>query len=106
MKIFKVKIMVGSDVATCDAIEWQEKLWLVPGWLDDKSQGVSKPARIIRIDSFPMEALPAGSPLGDYILTVPIPIELLEQETPKQPIKGFEYIETPTLSLPPDQKPH
>jgi hypothetical protein len=102
MKILKA--MVGSadegSLYQIDVIGHAKKLWLVPQWYDVPAQGVSKPARIIRMDTLPHQKSAPNSPYGDYILNVPIPTVLLNLPTPKQSVPGFEVQEMPEISLP------
>ena len=104
MKVFKVKVMSGASILTTDGIEWKGKLWLVSHWLDNPSQKVTAPGRIIRFDSLPHQKLPAGNQFGDYLLQTPIPKELLDFQTPKQTIADFEYEELPDLTVPLPEK--
>jgi hypothetical protein len=93
--------MAGSDdgsIYQIDVIEHDNKLWLVPQWYDVPAQGVSKPARIIRMDTLPHQK-PSG-PHREYILNVPIPTALLNLPTPKQPVPGFEIQEMPEITMP------
>lgn len=102
MKILKA--MVGSSdsgkLFKVDVIEHDKKLWLVPQWYDVPAQGVSKPARIIRMDTLPHQKNAPNSPYGDYILNAPIPTALLNLPTPRPPIPGFEVQEMPEISFP------
>jgi hypothetical protein len=102
MKILKA--MVGSadhgSLYKVDVIEHDQKLWLVPQWLDSPAEGVSRPARIIRMDTLRHQKNAPNSPYGDYVLNVPIPTALLNLETPKQPIDGFEVQEMPEITFP------
>jgi hypothetical protein len=105
-KIFTA--MVGNDtdgkVYKCDAIEYGGKLWLVPHWLEVIGPNLSKPARMIRFDNRPHQAL-RGSKFGDYLLNGPVPKVLLERTTPKQPVGGFEYVELPDVEIPHTVRP-
>lgn len=102
MKILKA--MVGSadsgEIFQIDVIEHDNKLWLVPQWYDVPAQGVSKPARIIRMDTLRHQKIAPGGLHGDYILNVPIPTALLNLPTPKQPVPGFEVQEMPEIIFP------
>jgi hypothetical protein len=98
---FKVHVIVGGEHCTCDGIEWKEKLWLVPHWLEDKASGVSTPARIIRFESLPHQPFRDG-----YVVTDPVPKELFDLAPLKQPVAGFEYVELPALSQTEGKKPH
>jgi hypothetical protein len=101
MKIFKAMVVsADGPLYQIDVIEHDKKLWLVPQWLDSPAEGVSRPARIIRMDTLPHQKNLPGSPYGDYVLNEPVPTELLNLQTPKQPIDGFEFQEMPELSVP------
>ncbi len=98
MKIYKV--MVGTDQGTIlmvDAIEWQSKLWLVPMWLDNPALKVTSPNRIVRVDNLPHQKISREAFGHDYLLNTPVPMALLDQKTPAQPISGFEYVELPDI---------
>jgi hypothetical protein len=102
MKILKA--MVGSaDTGTIykvDVIEHDNGLWLVPQWYDVPSEGVSKPARIIRMDTLPYQKMDDPDRFGDFILNVPIPDAVLNLPTPKEPVAGFEVHEMPEINFP------
>jgi hypothetical protein len=104
MKILKALVTGVEDggISKCDAIEFDGKLWLVPRWLDFPAQGLTKPARLVRFDTLLHQETPSSpSPQeADYVLNQPIPGELLEIRTPKQPILGFEFLELPEVSFP------
>ena len=52
VRVFKVLLFYPDDgqVYKCDAIDYQNGIWLVPDWSIDHVSGVAKPTRIIRID--------------------------------------------------------
>ena len=77
----------------------------MPLWLDDTTQGVTTPARIIRFDSLRHQDI-RGSGIADYVLNVSVPEELFDQKPVKQPMPGFEFIEMPAVTLPAGTKPH
>jgi hypothetical protein len=55
MKILKAVVQStdNGSIYQIDVIEHDNKLWLVPQWLDIPAAGVSKPARIIWMDTLP-----------------------------------------------------
>jgi hypothetical protein len=101
MKIRSEKAIVQSEddgsLYEVDLIEYDNELWLVPHWYDVPAQGVTKPARIIRLKSLRYQP-PAGD--NRYVVNTPIPIALLNLPTPKQPIAAIEVQEMPEISLP------
>ena len=107
MKLRSEKAIVQSEddgsIYEIDIIEHDSELWLVPHWYDVPAQGVTKPARIIRLKSFRYQP-PAGN--LRYVVNTPIPTVLLNLPTPKQPVFGIEVQEMPELSLPLSTKKH
>jgi hypothetical protein len=102
MKILKALVIGVADggISKCDAIEFDGKLWLVPRWLDFPAQGLTKPARLVRFDTLLHQATSNSLQEADYVLNQPIPGELFEIRTPKEPILGFEFLELPEVSFP------
>jgi hypothetical protein len=68
-KIFHVLLAYDDrhDVHLMDAIEHEDKLWLVPGWLLHHSQEFEIPARIICLSSLRHDKI-SGRPGVDYLL--------------------------------------
>ena len=100
MKILKT--LVGSDdgqIRTCDTIEHEGGLWLVPHWSVAPSQGWKMPTRIIRMDTLPHQKMP-DSWAQDYVLNGPIPKAVLFCETPPEEAHGFVVIDRPDIRLP------
>lgn len=101
MKIRSEKAIVQSEddgsFHEIDLIEHDNEIWLVPHWYDVPAQGVTKPARIIRLKSLRYQP-PVGN--RDYVVNTPIPTALLNLPTPKQSIAGIEVQEMPEISLP------
>lgn len=78
-----LKAYVGTDVSliVMDVIEFEGGLWLVTEWLDNKAQGWTTPARIIRMDTIPHQlAHPSDS--VDFVVNISIPIALLQGHDP------------------------
>jgi hypothetical protein len=83
----------------CDAIEYHDKLWLVPRWLDSPAEGVTRPARLVRFDTIRHQATPNSPYKIDYVLNVPLPPELFDVRTPQE-IPGHEFLELPDIQFP------
>jgi hypothetical protein len=97
MKILKA--MVGSDdgkIYECDVIEFEGKTWLVPHWIDAPSQGVTSPGRLILLDTIPHKRTEGWMGI---VVHNPVPKALLDRETPREPISGFEVRELPDLRI-------
>lgn len=100
MKILKT--LIGSEdgqMRTCDTIEYEDGLWLVPRWTVAPTEGWRKPTRIIRLDLLPHQKMP--NDWGqDYVLNYPIPTGVLSGQTPPEEAHGFEVIDQPDIKLP------
>ena len=94
-----LKCLVGLGdgmVVTCDGIEHEGKLWLVPGWLEHPTEPIAIPERIIRFDCFPHQADQEGG-LDYQNIQLPIPESALRDAMPP----GIEYVDHPqSLSVP------
>ena len=107
MKLRSEKAIVQSEddgsLFEVDLIEHDNDLWLVPHWYDVPAQGVTKPARIIRLKSLRYQP-PGGD--NRYVVNAPIPTALLNVRGPKQAVPGIEVQEMPEISLPLARKRH
>jgi hypothetical protein len=105
MKVLKALVVSGGMIYKVDAIEHEGKLWLVPNWLDRPSTKETTPGRIIRFDNLRYQDMRGQrSSQADFALNGSVPTELLDIETPKRSIPGFEYIEMPALRRSPGDK--
>lgn len=101
MKILKTG--VGSDdgtIYTCDTIEHEGKLWLVPQWLDVPAKGVSKPRRIVRMDSLAHQPMTNPAYGMDYILNDYMPKAVLDGTAPPEQASQYEIVELPEIEIP------
>ena len=107
-KIFKTKIFIAVPgnpqqkivgTAYYDTIKYQDKLWLVPGWLDTPSAGMSKPERLICLDGLTYEESP-NDPRGDYVLNDPVPTFVLNGRIPPELVDMFGVILGPDILFP------
>ncbi len=100
MKILKT--LVGSDdsqLRTCDTIEHEGGLWLVPRWNVAPTEGWRKPARIIRMDTLPHQEMSEAWE-QDFSLQYPIPKAVLFCQTPPEEAHGFDVIDQPDIMFP------
>ena len=97
-----LKVFVANDaegkIFICDAICYEEKLWLVPEWSGSKDGKYQSPTRIIRFDNLPHEKAGPGYP-AEYILNNPLPRALLDcrSRPPKDPL--YEVVEYPDIRI-------
>jgi hypothetical protein len=60
-----------------DVIEYQNKLWLVSGWIAGPTAGIECPERIVCLDGLRLDkALPEHN--ADLVLTTPLSRDILE----------------------------
>jgi hypothetical protein len=95
MVIFKAVISRKEDNAQflVDIVEYDDRLWIVPAWLEGTIGGTIVPARIICVDGMLMEKAPANSG-ADYFLSNPLPTALLEGRGVEQ---GYVVVEKPDI---------
>ena len=79
MKYLSILVIVNGELLTFEGLAFEDKLWLVPLWFEDKEQKASKPVRMIRFDNLPHEESKATG--HDYILHQPIPRAVLDGQT-------------------------
>jgi hypothetical protein len=76
------KALVGFDdgeMTHCDAVEYDDTLWLVPKWLDVPAEGYRTPERMLRLDQFQHRMFPAPSPIN-IAVSEPVPHALYSGE--------------------------
>jgi hypothetical protein len=95
MQVFKTYVTYGGAIHLTDTIEHDGKLWLVPHWLDTIDGRWTSPARIIRIDLLRHSRFGAS----EYLLNDPLPKELFDERSPKEPIAGYEVVELPEIQF-------
>ena len=98
MTILKTMIAVEAKILVCDTIRYEDKLWLVPLWLENKVEGLKMPARIIRIDTRNYRKLPVGSGYRtDFVLNDSLPKSLLNCHVQPPTDFGYEFVDDPEI---------
>ena len=75
------KAMIGFDdggMTHCDAVEYDETIWLVPRWID-APDGYRTPERMLRLDQFEHQMFPAPSAIN-IAVNEPVPHQLFSGE--------------------------
>lgn len=90
--IMKAIVASGSNILKLDAIEFDNKLWLVPEWYVNAKEGLTSPVRIIRFDNLEYQKL-EGHPDCQFSLKRPIPESVLDGKT----TSGYEVHESPDI---------
>jgi hypothetical protein len=98
MKIYEVLLRIEgeSSLFRCDAIEYQKKFWLVPGWLEALKLGLKRPERIICLDRIPHEN---AQPKADFLVCIPIPKEVLFGQPPPTTSTRYNVIKEPDIII-------
>lgn len=99
MKILKAYVQSDGQLLIADVVEFEGKTWLVPHWIDFPLEKVSRPLRIIRLDSLPHQKVPPNDHY-QYIVDCPIPKCVFEGQIPPQSQIAFEIVESPEISVP------
>lgn len=95
MKILKTLVMISDDgsIYTCDTIEHEGNLWLVPEWRADSATGIERPSRIIGLHGLPLQK-PGPNYQGDFLLPIPLSRATLAGST----AQGLVVIEAPDIA--------
>ncbi len=95
------KTLVSTDdgsIVLLDTIEHEGGLWLVTQWLENPSQGMRSPERIIGLDVLPYRATKLDG--ADYILSSGrIPVDVLASKIPQSKVADFVVIDLPQIYL-------
>jgi hypothetical protein len=95
MKILHTLISIKDEgTSLCDTIEYEGTICLVPEWIDNPSEGYSKPVRIICMSSFAYMRGP-----GFYTLKNPIPKCVLDGQIPIELKALFHVVESPEIKV-------
>ena len=95
--IYRTLIANEDGIHIIDTIEFEGEFWLVPRWLDNKSEGWSKPERIIRLFLLPHQRQ-IGSPVADFVLNIEVPTAVLDGLEPSQDPR-IEVVELPDIQI-------
>jgi hypothetical protein len=81
VKIKKTLVMfAGEPMSTqllVDTVDYEERKWLVPKWLDRADIGMSRPRLAICLDGFLSYTI-GGHPQADYLLLEPLSRDVYE----------------------------
>lgn len=85
---------------TCDTIEHEGQLWLVPEWLDTHDQEWLRPARLILLSALPHQAMTNPEIWRcDYLLNFPISRAVFHGRRPPQASDGLVVLEAPGIRV-------
>jgi hypothetical protein len=101
MKILKAMVFAadGSQPpALRDAIEYEGRFWLVPGWYEIPAKAVSKPIRIIPLDRLRYQRV-LDQPSFDLVINDGLPTQLFDAEIPIELHSKFQIVEGPNIEI-------
>ena len=100
MAIHKAQVIIAADVHeihTVDVIEYLNRFWLVPEWLDSPDKKSTTPARIVSLATIPHQRM--DGPIG-FVVNDPIPKSVLFGQPSPEEAGKFVIVEAPPIRLP------
>lgn len=100
MRILKALVFDATGKtppATRDAIEWQGKFWLVPGWYEIPAKAVSKPVRLIPLEGLRFQKV--DKPGMDLLVNDGLPTQLFDPQIPTELRSKFQVVEAPEIEI-------
>ena len=104
MEILTTAVAVGSTVQTVDTIRHLGKLWLVLLWADGADGKTSMPARLLCLSVLPHQVTKGLQ--HDFVLTNPLPQEMLDPEVPLASSNDFIAIDLMQMRFPAKRATH
>jgi hypothetical protein len=101
VKIYKTLVALaneGGDIFTADTIKHEGKMWLVPTWLENPTEGYKIPERIVCLDTLQHQRTPEAQ--EDFCINVPIPRTVLYGPAPSLPAHGYVVKFRPDVRIP------
>jgi hypothetical protein len=100
MKILKALVFdaAGKTAPTIrDAIEYEGRLWLVPGWYEIPAKAVTKPIRLIPLDLLQYQKV--GQQGIDLIVNDGLPTQLFDPQVSTELRSKFQVVESPDIEI-------
>ena len=88
-----------GSIAICDTNRYEDKLWLVPYWNENVTEGWKAPGRLIRLDTLAYQAAPVGDFPFKFILEDPLPKSLLERHVRPPTETVYEVADAPEIHI-------
>jgi hypothetical protein len=101
MTIRKAMVIINYDgrheIHEVDVVEYQGEFWLVPEWLDNSVQKITKPTRLVSLAHLPHQRV---SGRQEFVVHDPVPSYVLFGRIPPETKGRYAVIEFPDLSFP------
>lgn len=105
MTIRKAMVMINdansTSICEMDVIEYDGKFWLVPEWLDNPIQKVTKPMRMVSLETIRHSRMRGAK--QEFVVEFPVPKYVFEGRIPSAEADKYVVIEGPELLFPRDQ---
>ncbi|TBE67441.1 hypothetical protein [Rhizobium ruizarguesonis] len=75
----QVMLPMGGGVVTMDYVNWQNRSWLAPVWIEDIASGQIRPLRLVAPRMAPGFSAPPGPELLHTFQQMPLPESLYQQ---------------------------
>jgi hypothetical protein len=85
-----------GNIELVDTIEYDNKIWLVPLWLEQPALKRKRPVRLVRLDSLPHEKN-GTHPDVDFVLNGKLPRHFFDQNVSDKQATLFEVVESPDI---------
>ena len=97
MNIYKTAVSIENDssIYSVDTIEYEEKLWLVPSWLEAIGKSQKKPERIICLTYLGFQKTKFQG--FDYLLNNPMPKDVLFGQIPSKLKNEYTILMSPDI---------
>jgi hypothetical protein len=101
-----VQVEGMNGLHRADVIQYEGKHWIVPYWLDSPVEKVTRPLRIIQIESIQHQKID-DKPEFQFVINQPIPKDVFEHGQVQQGSK-YVVVESPDIAfpIPVVKKPH
>jgi len=101
MKVRKALLIVADEAHTrtlMHVIEYRDEFWLVPEWLDNQTQKLTRPLRIVSLRTIPHQRLPGQIP--EFVVNDPVPKYVFDGQIPPQEASKYVVVEDPDIRIP------
>ncbi len=95
--IKKTLVWTDNNNELVDTIEHEGSLWLVLGWCDQSTLGLTRPTRLVRMDPSVHKIWDQSHPKADFVLNGILPKSLFDHKTSPQQETHFHVLELPDL---------
>jgi len=94
----QVVLTMGGSVVTMDYVNWQNRAWLAPIWIEDIVSGRIRPLRLIAPRMAPGFTAPPGAGMLQIFQQMPLPGTVYEQgHIPDELSNMVEIVENPPV---------